>query len=124
MEGELGKFECPKSQSQLESHRKAKVCPVSIGENKTHALLDTGADVSLVSSKLLERIRNCISRNSICPSKLEVRGVTGQSLRIKGEFELPVRLKSRTLARTFIIVETLGHPMLLGSDFCQHLGPN
>ena len=95
---------------------------MSIGKNKTHALLDTGADVSLVSSKLLERIRNCISRNSICPSKLEVRGVTGQSLRIKGEVELPVRLKSCTLAHTFFIVETLGHPMLLGSDFLSTFG--
>ena len=86
---------------------------MSIGKNKSHALLDTGADVSLVSSKLLKRVRNCISRNPICPSKLEVRGVTGQSLRIKGEVELPVRLKSRTLAHTFFIV---------GSDFLSTFG--
>ena len=103
---------------------KSKVCPVPVGKNKTHALLDSGADVSLVSSKFLQRIRKCISRNSIRPSKLEVRGVTGQTLGIKGEIELPVRLKCRTLVHTFIIVETLGHPMLLGSDFLATFGAN
>ena len=83
--GELGKFECPKSQSK--SNMKLKVCPVSVGKNKTHALLDSGADVSLVWSKFLQRIRKCISRKSIRPSKLGVRGVTGQALGITGEIE-------------------------------------
>ena len=96
--------------------------PITVGKSRVHALLDTGADVSLVSSKLLEKVRSFISKNSIHPSKLEVRGVTGQSLKIKGEVELPVRLKSRTLPHTFVIVETLAHPMLLGSDFLSTFG--
>ena len=106
--------------SRPTSDKKAKVCPVSIFKSKTHTLLDTGADISLVSSEFLNSLRKSGIKILSHPCKLSVRGVTDQSLKIKGKINLPVRIKSKELAHA--IADILGHPALLGSDFMSNLG--
>ena len=83
------------------------------------ALLDTGADISCISADLAQ---NLISQNVVKmqPSSLSmIRGVGGQTTRVLGSLDVPLKIAGLTIPQSFIVVDTLTHPLILGVDFLQ-----
>ena len=83
------------------------------------ALLDTGADISCISADLAQ---NLINQNvvKLQPSSLAmIRGVGGQTTRVLGSLDVPLKITGLTIPQSFIVVDTLTHPLILGVDFLQ-----
>ena len=83
------------------------------------ALLDTGADISCISADLAQ---NLITQKVVKmqPSSLAmIRGVGGQTTRVRGSLDVPLKIAGLTIPQPFIVVDTLTHPLILGVDFLQ-----
>ena len=73
------------------------------------ALLDTGADISCISADLAQ---NLITQKVVKmqPSSLAmIRGVGGQTTRVLGSLDVPLKIAGLTIPQPFIVVDTLTH---------------
>jgi transposase InsO family protein len=84
---------------------------------KTEALIDTGASVSIISKRLLDRIRT--------KRKIKIEPWTHAALRVAdrrtldpiGFAQLAVRIGYKTQNHTFVIIDWESYGLILGCDF-------
>ena len=48
-----------------------------------------------------------------------IRGVGGQTTRVLGSLDVPLKIAGLTIPQSFIVVDTLTHPLIIGVDFLQ-----
>ena len=48
-----------------------------------------------------------------------IRGVGGQTTRVLGSIDVPLKIAGLTIPQPFIVVNTLTHPLIQGVDFLQ-----
>jgi predicted aspartyl protease len=81
-------------------------CPI-------HALVDTGASRTVLRRHEYEILRRITGRTAILDQAADLIGVTGHDLQVLGK----TQLQEKTLGIvTVIIVDNIGHPMILGRD--------
>ena len=79
-------------------------------------LIDTGASFSIISPQLVSRIPYAkINHND----RINLRGVTGTHLNIKGNTDISFDIGNQTITHTFIICENISEQMILGTDFLK-----
>ena len=81
--------------------------------------MDTGADKSLISECVFTTLKSKFVVEK-CAPKVELKGVTGHSLKISHSTTLRFRIGQKILKHEFHVVSGLKHEFLLGIDFLQH----
>ena len=91
---------------------------VSIGNINTTALIDTGATVNIIKTDLLNQIQgvNTAVREMTDAS---IRVANGETIRIKGEVNLPVKIGGQCFSTTFHILDTVTLPLIIGLEFLK-----
>ena len=87
-------------------------CLVRVGNQRYRALIDSGASASVISKRTFQQVKS-----PLAPSKLTLKTVSGQGLRVLGETCLHVTLGTHKLRHTFQIIENVDNPLILGLDF-------
>ncbi|POM74055.1 Retrovirus-related Pol Polyprotein [Phytophthora palmivora] len=80
----------------------------------TAMLIDSGAVASLIDHRVLRRLG--MTDAPLEPYHQELKGVSGQALRVRGVVRLPMRLESKELIRPFVVIEKLHVDVILGTD--------
>ena len=81
------------------------------------SLVDTGADVSCISKALAEVL---IDQKLVVlqPSSLPlIKGVGGMPVKIAGTVDLPLKLAGLQISQSFVVLENLTCPLILGITF-------
>lgn len=85
------------------------------------ALIDTGASRSILRRNEFEELCKITGRAPILKKTVQLIGVTGHDLTVLGSTEF---LESRLGNIELIVVEGIGHPMILGRDVLSADGAN
>ena len=92
---------------------------LDINGSKFNALIDSGASVCCIDKKSIDKI-NKNNQFQITPSHLvRITGVGGEEHPILGNISLPLKIKGVLVEQTFIVLERLHCPVILGIDFMQ-----
>ena len=87
-------------------------------KNKSYlSLLDSGADVSCIISELaLDLVKDKAVTIHPCPLT-SIEGVGGAPIPVLGKVTLPLKLSDLCISQSFIVLDRLSCPLLLGLDF-------
>ena len=77
------------------------------------ALIDTGASRSVVRRYDFEKLCKSVGRSPILTKAVQLVGVTGHDVKVKGSTQLPVKFVGPL---ELIVVEDINHPIILGRD--------
>ncbi|POM79950.1 Hypothetical protein PHPALM_2272, partial [Phytophthora palmivora] len=77
-------------------------------------LIDSGAVASLVDYRVLKKVG--LSELSLKPYSMNLNGVSGKPLDIRGVVELPIRLGTLELVLPFVVAKRLHVDVILGTD--------
>ena len=81
------------------------------------ALIDTGADISCPSCNLV----NVFLKEKLTelnPSALSIiKGVGEQPIKVLGTVDLSLKILGLTLSQSFVVLENMSFPVILGVDF-------
>ncbi len=91
--------------------------PASDFSTKCQALVDSGAEVSVIAQGMLEPFHSTLS---LSPNYSELWTASGDSFHVMGSTSLPFHLGTEFLNHTFVVVECLSSPCILGADFLTH----
>ena len=81
-------------------------------------LLDTGCALSVINSKLLEKLG--LYGKPLLKCKVRIfKTANGQTFTAKGVICLPINIKGRQFRVLFHVLDNLSHPVILGADFCR-----
>ena len=81
------------------------------------SLVDTGADVSCISGTLARTLLEKGVAKMQSSTVTVIRGVGGQPVPILGKMDLVLRLANLKVPQSFIVIEQLTCPLILGVDF-------
>ena len=95
----------------------AKLCPVSIGTEHILALVDGGADLSIVSAKVLKKIKPHLVKKQTDSKQTLLRSVTGDTLNVLGLVQIHLSFGNQKFWHRFHVIENITKKMILGSDF-------
>ncbi|CAG2200816.1 unnamed protein product [Mytilus edulis] len=91
---------------------------IQILDVKTNGLVDhvdTGAAVSCISYDLVKKFENKVRLDRAdIPN---IYGVGGEKHKVKGKVMLPLNFKGLIIDYSFLVIEDLQHPLILGDDF-------
>ncbi|POM63984.1 Hypothetical protein PHPALM_20551 [Phytophthora palmivora] len=77
-------------------------------------LIDSGAVASLVDYRVLKKVG--LSELPLKPNSMNLNGVSGKPLDIRGAVELPIRLGTLELVLPFVVAKRLHVDVILGTD--------
>ena len=80
------------------------------------ALIDSGASRSVVRRKEFMELCKHVGRSPILSKAVELIGVTGHDIKVKGATQLPI---DQVGPIDFIVVEDINHPMIIGRDILR-----
>ena len=92
---------------------------VFIKQKSYIALLDTGTDILCISADLAQILINQKVVKLQSSSLAMIRGVGGQTTKVLGSTDVPLKIAGLTIPQPFIVVNTLTHPLIQGVDFLQ-----
>ena len=102
-------------------HVMSALVPVKIGPFEINALFDTGAMCSLVEKQLAAKlVRNGTAQETQQPVTQKLHGANGSALEHGKPITCTFLVLNQKLRWTFIPVENLQTPLLLGLDFMNH----
>jgi len=87
---------------------------VEIEGRKHRALFDTGSTLTLLSWKSFLALRSAGMK--LEPSRTNLSSATGDSLRVKGELDVEIKLGKHRCIRPVVVVEGLRVPCIIGND--------
>jgi predicted aspartyl protease len=79
----------------------------------TKLMIDTGAGISLVSQAIAS-----ISKREVQPSTIQLINASGQYMKVVGEIDLEVELRSVT-THTFVVVDDVNQSAIIGMDWLK-----
>ena len=88
-----------------------------IGKHQLKMLYDTGADISCISEKEFRQIPVDLRPSKHSNEKVRYQSASGNSLQVKGIYDIPIKVLGRTVTHTFSVIKQLTDPAILGSDF-------
>ena len=97
---------------------------LEVNGKKIQTLVDSGASVSCIQKEMFDKINrdNCFE---IRPSKIaRIFGVGGERHHVLGQTKIALKITGLTVEQSFIIVEQLHHPLILGLDFMHEHNVN
>ena len=101
---------------------RAKLCPVSVGTEHILALVDSGADLSIVSAKVLKKIKPHLVKKQTDSKQTLLKSVTGDTLNVLGLVEIHLSFGNQKFWHRFHVIENTTKKMILGSDFFIETG--
>ena len=88
-----------------------------LGDEAVKILIDSGAMCTLISSELMQ------GQNTVLqPSLMQIKGVTGHSLRVVGEGIFPFVINDQKFFYKAVVVEGLKYDVILGYDIMKERG--
>ena len=86
----------------------------------TVGLVDSEAAASCISAKFFRNIYN--KKLRVDRSKISnIYGVGGEGIAVKGQVVLPLKFNNITISQSFLIIENIQYPLILGNDFlCEN----
>ena len=100
----------------------AKLCPVSVGTEHILALVDSGADLSIVSAKVLKKIKPHLVKKQTDSKQTLLRSVTGDTLIVLGLVQIHLSFGNQKFWHHFHVIENTTKKMILESDFLFETG--
>ena len=100
----------------------AKLCPVSVGTEHILAFVDNGADLSIVSAKVLKKIKSHLVKKQTDSKQTLLRSVTGDTLNVLGLVEIHLSFGNQKFWHRFHVIENTTKKMIIGSDFFIETG--
>ena len=94
-------------------------CLLKIQDHSIGSLLDTGADISLIHTKIFNKLKN---KPNIIRDQPKIQSVHGGALSVEGYIDLPFTLRKQSLAQKCYIVDGINRNMILGRDFLKQNG--
>jgi len=94
--------------------------PAQINSVSVQMLYDTGADISAISEKCFRQIspENRPEKLNV-PHHRDFRSAGGQTLHIRGQYNLNVIVGKKTIKHPFYVIRDLNEDAILGIDFIQ-----
>ncbi|KAK3095165.1 hypothetical protein FSP39_010953 [Pinctada imbricata] len=111
-------FKCSEAEICLTQSLYLNKVTISIGNRKTHALVDTGASICVADKGFIDQT---IYAGKVLkqPEHANIRGVTGNRLRVLGIIEIKFDIGGNTFTHPIHIIEGLGYSLVLGLDFMR-----
>ena len=94
-----------------------KYCEIDFGNITCKALVDTGADLSLLDSRVYEKIDKERKSNLVEERFIKLKSVTGQNIQILGKSLVHFKIQDKEFSFIFSVVENLRKDVIIGDDF-------
>ena len=92
---------------------------LNIYGNSINTLIDTGAEISVISDTLAtELCKNKNVKKENCRLN-NINGVGGNIVFVLGKITLKIKISTLTINHTFIILNKVTYPLILGEDFLK-----
>ena len=98
--------------NSIHSTSKRPYADVTINDIKIKFLYDTGADVSCIQEETFRKLKLPITKIS----HKDCKSAGGQSLKILGQTELPLKFDGKTFSHTFLVIKDLNEKGIFGID--------
>jgi len=94
----------------------AAVIKEFLAQKEVDMMVDSGSSVSLIEESVA---RAHVTKTEVPPKGLQLISAEGKEIHVLGSVTLPVRLAGLKVSHSFVVVQSLISPVILGIDFLQ-----
>jgi len=87
-----------------------------LAQKEVDMMVDSGSSVSLIEESVA---RAYVTKTEAPPKGLQMISAKGKEIHVLGSITLPVRLAGLKVSHSFVMVQSLISPVILGIDFLQ-----